>query len=351
MGQRRDFLKKSIAAGALGMLTPSLMGFDSTTIVQTLKPKRLRKGDTVGLIAPGFVITPEILDSASQVLRNLGLVPVHTHRILNKKGYFSNTDIARATDLNEMFANPNIDAILCARGGYGCTRILPLIDFDQIKLLPKILLGFSDVTALLNGIHQKTGLIGFHGPVGSTIDDPFSLKWVEKVLFEPRFPLTLENAVFEIPENAKALPEAFTAYTVTGGQATGKLVGGSLTLINAMIGTPYEIDFTNAIVLLEDVGEAPYRIDRMLTQLLQTPTFNKAAGIALGIFNDCDKKPDSVGFSLKEVIRDRLGPIGIPVAYGLSFGHIKHNQTLPIGIQAQLDANTGLITLLEKAVL
>lgn len=315
---------------------------------ETLLPKRLKKGDTIGLIAPGYAIERTILEEAKQTLKAMGFIPFHTDRILSNYGYFSNTDTERAQDLNEMFNNDNVDGILCARGGYGCTRIMHMINYENIQKKPKALIGFSDVTALLNGIHQQTGLITFHGPVGSTLNDPYSIGQLQRVVMHPENQQIIPNSILS-DDNIKSNPE-YDRYTITKGNATGKLVGGSLTLINALIGTPQEIDFTDALVCIEDVEEAPYRIDRMLTQLIAGPTFSKAKGIIFGVCAGCNTSTNPLSFSLKEVLLDRIKPLNIPAVYGMSFGHIKSNFTFPIGITAKLDADQMILELLQRPV-
>ena len=314
----------------------------------TIKPKALKKGDTIGLIAPGYAIKSEILVEAKETLEKMGFIPFHTNRLYGNHGYFSNTDTERVADLNEMFANKNVDGILCARGGYGCTRIMHLIDYELIRNNPKALIGFSDITALLNGIHQETGLITFHGPVGSTINDPYSIEQLQNVVMKSKAWSFIDNV--EITDQEEYNKPEYNRYCITPGVVSGKLAGGSLTLVNALIGTPHEIDFTDAIVFLEDIEEAPYRIDRMLTQLMHGKTFNKAAGFVFGVFKGCDSIPDPKSFTLKEVIMDRIKPLGIPAVYGMTFGHIENNFTLPIGIKAKLDTDKMTLHLLEKAV-
>lgn len=350
MKNRRDFFTNIFGVSALALFPISLNANDPKIVhdLITIKPKRLKKGDTIGLVAPGYAVKPEVLKKAKETLTNMGFVPYHTERILWNHGYFSNTDEERAADVNEMFANPEIDGILCARGGYGCTRIMSLIDYKSIQKNPKVLIGFSDITALANGIYKETGLITFHGPVGSTLDDEYSINQLQNVLVNPKENLLIENVILKDDELLRN-PE-FDRYTITPGKATGKLVGGSLTLINALIGTPHEIDFTGTIVFIEDVEESPYRIDRMLTQLIEGPTFKKAAGIVIGVCNGCDKPPKPGSFTLKEVILDRIKHLGIPAAYGMSFGHVKNNFTLPIGIKVTFDADSMTVKLLEKAV-
>lgn len=351
MKKRRQFFKTALGAG-VAALVPSTIFANPQQIKMPLiplKPKALKKGDTIGLIAPGYAIKPEVLVKAKETLEKMGFTPYHTDRIHGNYGYFSNTDAERVADLNEMFANKKVDGILCARGGYGCTRIMHLIDFELIRKNPKALIGFSDITALLNGIHQETGLVTFHGPVGSTINDPYSIEQLQNVVMKSKeLPPIINNVeITDLEEYSK--PE-YDRYCIKPGIVTGKLVGGSLTLVNALIGTPHEIDFTDAIVFLEDIEEAPYRIDRMLTQLMQGKTFNKAAGIALGVFKGCDSVPDPKSFTLKEVILDRIKPLNIPAVYGMTFGHIENKFTLPIGINAKLDTQKMTLQLLEKAV-
>lgn len=341
-------------AAALGLTATVLapqQNWAQTILTQNserILPKRLKKGDTIGLIAPGYSVKPNVLDDAKKALRAMGFKPYHTDRLIGNYGYFSNTDSERAKDLNEMFSNPEIDGILCARGGYGCTRILHLIDYDTIKRNAKVMIGFSDVTALLNGILKETGLIGFHGPVGSTLNDPYSMEQLRKVVMHPKNNLTIKNV--ELQDLTLKTDPEYERYTVTEGTATGKLVGGSLTLVNALIGTPHEIDFTDALVCLEDVEEAPYRIDRMLTQLIEGKTFTKAAGIIFGVCAGCNATTNSDSFSLKEVIMDRIQPLHIPAVYGMSFGHVENNFTFPIGINAKLNTQEMTLQLLEQAV-
>ena len=350
MANRRQFIGAALGSTVATLLPNLGIANNNFSVNPTIvKPKRLKKGDTIGLIAPGYAIQPSILEEAKKTLTSMGFKPYHTDRIIGNYGYLSNTDEERAKDVNEMFADPKIDGILCARGGYGCTRIMHMIDYECIKENPKTFIGFSDITALLNGIHQETGLITFHGPVGSTLNDPYSIKQLEKVIMFPTEQLEIQNNKILKPEFTTN-PE-YERYTITKGIATGKVVGGSLTLINALIGTPHEIDFTDAIVCIEDVEEAPYRIDRMLTQLIEGKTFKKAAGILFGVCAGCNESTNPISFTLKEVIIDRIRPLGIPAAYGMSFGHVENNFTFPIGISAKMDARKMSFQLLEKAVL
>ncbi|MEO1010883.1 MAG: LD-carboxypeptidase [Bacteroidota bacterium] len=349
MPNRRHFIGTALGA-SVSMLLPNAVVGQRPPILgeKRIFPKRLRKGDVVGLVAPGYAIKREILEEAKTTLRAMGLIPYHTNRVTTKHGYFSNTDVERAKDLNHMFSNPEVAGILCARGGYGCTRIMHMIDYENIKNNPKVLIGFSDITALLNGIYAETGLITFHGPVGSTLNDPYSIEQLKKTVMEPEERLLIKNADIR-DEKLLAHPE-YERYVITHGTAKGRLAGGSLTLINALIGTPHEIDFTDTLVCIEDVEEAPYRMDRMLTQLIAGKTFSKAAGILFGVSAGCHTSTNPDSFSLKEVIVDRLAPLKIPAVYGMSFGHIEQNFTFPVGITAKMDTEDMTLQLLERPV-
>lgn len=349
MQKRRQFIGSALGLSASILFPNRVLGHNRFIPDEDrIFPNRLKKGNVVGLIAPGYAIKPEILEEVKTVLGSMGFIPYHTERLLSKYGYFSNTDSERAKDLNEMFANPDVDGILCARGGYGCTRIMSMIDYQNIKRNPKVLIGFSDITALLNGIFKETGLITFHGPVGSTLNDPYSMRQLQQIVTGPQNRLVINNT--DITDEELKGTNEYERYTITEGSAVGRLVGGSLTLVNALIGTAQEIDFTNALVCLEDVEEAPYRIDRMLTQLIEGNTFAKAAGIIFGVCAGCNSSTNPDSFTLKEVIMDRIKPLGIPAVYGMSFGHIKHNFTFPIGIKAKLNAQKMTLELLESAV-
>ncbi|WP_127020017.1 S66 peptidase family protein [Flagellimonas beolgyonensis] len=347
--KRRTFIKSVAALGTASLIPGTSLAY-TLPLPKTplIKPKRLKKGDTIGLVAPGYAIKPEVLEKAKETLHQMGFKTYHTDRIVGNYGYFSNTDEERAKDVNEMFANPNINAILCARGGYGCTRILDRLDYETIAENPKILIGFSDITALIQALYKATGLVCFHGPVGSTIDDAYSQKYFKKVLMKGKENLKIKNA--KLADAAMLENTEYDRYTITSGACMGELVGGSLTLVNALVGTPHEIDFTDKLVFLEDVEEAPYRIDRMLTQLIEGPTFKKAKGILFGVCKGCDREKKPSNFTLKEVIMDRIAPLGIPAAYGLSFGHVPNNFTLPVGIQAIFNADKLTLELLEPAV-
>jgi muramoyltetrapeptide carboxypeptidase len=306
----------------------------------TIKPKALKKNDLIALVAPAGPISESKLAKAQENLLELGFRTSFTPRILNRKGYLAGNDLDRLDDLHQAFENPDVDVILCIRGGYGSARIIDQLDFQLIKRNPKIFIGYSDITALLNAIWQKTGLITFHGIVGTSAFTEYTRQQFLAV-FSPQHS---DNMII----TSKEEPVEF----LNSGKAKGRLVGGNLSIVNSLIGTGFGIDFTEKIVFLEDVGEAPYKIDRMLTQLLLSGKLDNAAGIVLGQFRGCDIDNKEItkenSLSLDEVFNDRLGHLKIPVIKDFSFGHISDQAIFPVGIEAEIDSSQNGIKLLES---
>ncbi len=345
--KRKEFIKKSAILSVLPVLGGKNSFISGSPLVRDSKkniPPRLKQNDVIGLIAPGSYITENQLHEAITNIEKLGFKTHYTENILKKSGYLAGNDHDRSYDVNYMFANKRVKGIVAIRGGYGCARILPMIDYNLIKRNPKILIGYSDITALLYGIYSQTGLVCFHGPVATSTFNDYSVNHLENILFHPRNNYTMRN----LPEDEGQIK------IISEGAAEGELVGGNLSIVVSLIGTKYDVVLKNKILFLEDVGEEPYRIDRMLTQLLQSKDLSEAAGIALGVFKNCEKKIKDPefhnSFSLLEVFEDRLSKLNIPVIYGLSFGHIENKFTLPFGVKARLDTNDPSLTLLEKAV-
>ncbi|MEN0003122.1 MAG: LD-carboxypeptidase [Bacteroidota bacterium] len=327
-------------------LAPALAFRNSAPLHKRRKPKRLQKGDTIGLITPGSSISDEGLQKAVTNIESLGFqVKLGTH-VRAERGYNAGTDAQRLSDLHQMFEDWQVAGIWCVRGGYGCTRLLPKVDFKLIKKNPKIFIGYSDITALHHAIFTQTGLICFHGPVGASDFNAYTVEQLKAVLVEGRAPFTISLAAAGVSEE----PVEAAAKTYIGGAAAGQLAGGNLSLLSAMQGTPFALDAKDKLLFLEEVGEKPYRVDRMLTQLRQSARLDKAAGFALGIFNDCEPDEDDRSLSLEETLKDRLQDLSKPTMYGLPFGHIQQMCTLPIGINARLDTNRKTLTLLESAV-
>jgi muramoyltetrapeptide carboxypeptidase len=348
--KRRNFIKTISTATVAASVLPVKAndGRILSTKKQT-KPPRLKKGDTIALVTPGSYITEQEKEESINNIRSLGFNVVYTDRLMQKTGYFSASDKDRAADLNEMFKRKDVQGIMCARGGYGCARILPYLDYDLIEENPKVLIGFSDVTALQYAIYKNCGLVTFHGPVSISTFSSFSIRNFDSVLVNPTFELDLINSTTGNNFN----PYGITV--ISEGKSEGELVGGNLSICVSLIGTEYDLDYADKIVFLEEFIEEPYRIDRMLTQMIQAGKFENAAGIALGVFKLCEPNKTNPAFqgsfSLMEVLTDRLGNLGIPVIYGLSFGHIADKFTLPFGGKAEMNTETKRIKLLEPSVL
>jgi muramoyltetrapeptide carboxypeptidase len=349
--QRRKFLT-TLSLSAMASFLPLSKVFSSDEKLQSrnfiIKPGKLNEGDTLGLIAPGSFISKEELEESIANLEGLGFKVKFNKSILDRNGYLAGTDSVRANDINTMFADKEVNGIICARGGYGCNRLLPFIDYDNIKNNPKVLCGYSDITSLISAIFTKTGLVSFHGPVGISTFNDFSVQYFKDVLMKSEPNVVLRSADEE-NENSD-----YDRYTIRSGVAEGILVGGNLSIITSLLGTPYDMNYDNKIIYLEEVGEEPYRVDRMLTELILAGKFKHAAGIAIGVFKNCEPRRKNASFSnsfsLKEVLFDRLFDLGIPVVYGLSFGHIANKFTLPTGVNAKLDVAEQTLTLLEQSV-
>lgn len=342
--QRRDFYKYlalGVGAWSMGARPTNL-----TPPKRRLLPKHLAKGQTVGLITPGSYIGDEGLEKAVTNLESLGLTVKLGQHIRAERGFTAGTDAERLSDIHSFFADPQVDAIWCARGGYGCGRLLPQLDYRLIRKNPKVLVGYSDITALHNAIYQKTGLVTFHGPVGSSDFTDYTREQVTKVLFDA----VANHSIPHAAANQENEDPVYRLRTLRSGTAQGVLLGGNLTLLASLAGTGFLPAIKNKILFLEDIGEKPYRIDRMLTTLRQAWPLEQAAGIALGIFADCEADEDDRSLSLAETLQDRLGDLGIPVVSGLSFGHISNQCTLPVGVEAELDAISGTLRLAGSGV-
>ena len=304
----------------------------------------LKENDKIGLITPAGYITKQKLDNAIQNVKNFSLEAFYYNSVLDKSGYLAGTDKNRANELHKMYADKSVKAILCVRGGYGTTRILDLLDYELIKNNPKPLIGYSDITALLFAVYKKTGLPGFHGIVGASNFSEYS-----KDNFKDIFLNTQNEITICQPKNNKD-----NSYIINPGKTEGILIGGNLSILTSLIGTKYDIDWKNKIIFIEEINEAPYKIDRMLTQLYQAGKFNDVRGIILGKFSKCDsedfdtKNEDS--FSLKEVILEKIRPLQIPAVYEFSFGHIKKQAIFPFGIKVQFDADKFQIRYKRKVL-
>ena len=316
-----------------------------------LRPRRLSPGQTVGLIAPSSAPNePEDIRFAIETLESLGFRVRPGAHLIDRNGYLAGADAVRAADLNAMFADDSIDAVWCLRGGYGASRLLPMLDYERMRQTPKALIGFSDITALHMAIHTQVGLVSFHGPVAWRAFTPYSLGDLRRVLCETTVPIRVgAPPPFEPREGHVGRENRVT--TLVPGKARGRLLGGNLCLMAHVTGTPYAPDLRGAILFLEDVDEPYYRIDRFLTQLWLSGSLDGVAGVAFGKFTRCQPSATFVqNRVLEDILAERCHALGVPAVAGLMIGHIDDQTTLPIGCLAELDADARTLTLLEAGV-
>lgn len=343
-----------MAAGALATASIAPARAVEAVVAQqpqtgVIKPKRLKKGDTVAIVAPSGITWDEFdLQLSIESLNVMGLGTKIFPHAMDRYGYLAGTDENRARDLMDAFQAPDVDAIFCLRGGWGAARILDYLDFDVIEANPKILIGYSDITALHAAIAAKTSMVSYLGPNAGSSWRTFEADVVKGLLFDGEkleYKSLTEN-------NGTLVPRINRPRTVVGGRAEGRLVGGNLTVFSSLVGTPYFPDLSGTILCLEDIGEKIYRVDRMLTQLALGGHFKNLKAVALGGFTDCgpDENEPYGGFLLGEVFEHHFAGLGIPVFRGAQFGHIKDNATLPLGALARVDADACTIKLLEAGV-
>ncbi|MDF5717170.1 MAG: LD-carboxypeptidase [Rhizonema sp. NSF051] len=314
-----------------------------------LKPKRLQPGSVVGIVSPaGAVFVREELEIVLDAVRGLGLEPRLAPHVLDRYGYLGGKDVERAGDINQFFKDSSVAAILPIRGGWGCSRMLPYLDYDRIRQNPKILVGFSDLTALILGLNAKTSLITFHGPNGLTGWKTTQTEYFRRVLFKGEA-VTFQN-IKDANDSDRLMQVKYRVRTITEGRAQGKLIGGNLSVFSAIVGSPYLPDLNGAILFLEDTHENIYRIDRMMTHLKIAGVFNRLAGFIFGQCTECLPDADYGSLTLEEVVWDHIKPLGIPAWSGAAIGHIETILTLPIGLNVEIDARQGTIRMLEPAV-
>jgi muramoyltetrapeptide carboxypeptidase len=321
-----------------------------TSVQKQLRPRALRSGDTVGLITPSsYVSDPDRLALAERTLKYFDLKPKFGKNVRQRNGYLGGSTTERLDDLHSMFADPAVNAVFAIRGGYGSAQLLDRIDYGLLRKNPKIFLGYSDITALHLAIQKRTGMVTFHGPVALSGFSEYTQKNFRRALFETAPLGSVTN-----PPEANPLRPAHTLRTIRPGKARGPLAGGNLTLISTTMGTPFEIETRDRILLLEDVDEQPYSIDRMLTQLRLAGKFEGVAGVIFGECNACRPRDYKPAFestlSLGEVLDEILGQLRVPVLSGLTFGHTDDQLTLPLGVMATLDADKGELVIEESGV-
>lgn len=331
---KRTFIK------ALGLSMASLPVSTSVPAIvhhyrPSTYPPTIDKGDTVGVITPSSpLLDDEGYAIADENFNALGLHPKWGKNVGKKYGYLAGKDEERLADLHDMFADPEIKAIVCLRGGSGAARLLDKLDYGLIARNPKIFLGYSDITAFHQAIHTQTGLVTFHGAVANS-------RWTAMVFDQFR------QLFF------KGQPPVYSANrrpvrTLTSGTAQGKLLGGNLTVLTGLAGSPYYPDFTGSILFLEDIGEEPYRIDRMFSQLALSGVLQRIKGFIFGRCSDCEATSPRNSLTLEQVLDNYIKPLGIPAYQGALIGHMDEQFILPVGAQVRMDADRGSITVVEN---
>lgn len=311
-------------------------------------PVRLGAGARVAIVAPsGPCLEQDDFTRAMELCRALGLEPVLGLHARDRMGYLAGSDADRLADLNATLRDPAIDAVWCIRGGYGMTRILDQVDFAALRKRPKAIIGYSDITALLNGALQEAGVVTFHGPTARNAMPEFSLRHFDEVLRNAEPAGRLERLP-QAPGVQSARENRIV--TLREGVAEGPLLGGNLSLLQCLIGTRFFPDLSGAILFLEDVGEALYRVDRMLAHLRSVGALSSLAGVLVGRFTEMKRETGDGAFGFDEVLEQYFGGLGIPVAFGFPVGHIDNQWTLPLGVRARLDATNGEVDLLDPAV-
>ena len=349
--ERRNFLR-NLGAGGLALslssfispagVVPSLPG------VQPLLPKRLKPGDTIGIISPSSAIfETEPYEIAVENFEAMGLKVKLGEFVNNRYGHLAGTDDERAKELNDMFKDPTIKAIIALRGGSGAARILDKIDYAAIANNPKIFIGYSDITALHLAIYTKTGLLTFHAPLAVSTWNNFSYPLFRKIIFDG------EKVLFKNPVekggNLTVIKNRIR--TIHPGNATGELLGGNLSVLTGIMGSSYFPEqWENKILYLEDVGEQIYAIDRMMSQLQLGGVFNKISGFVFGKCSDCKPGNGYGSFTLEEIIDYYIKPLKIPAYSGAMIGHIDDNSTIPNGLKVELNADKGTLQMLSPAV-
>jgi len=313
-----------------------------------VRPPRLAPGCRVALVAPaGPVLERDDLARAAALCAALGFEAVLAPHAGDRCGYLAGADQDRLDDLNAALRDPAIDAVWCIRGGYGVTRILDRVDFQPLVRRPKAILGFSDITALLAAVGRRAEVVAFHAPVARASMPAFSRRHFERVLCGAAAAGTLERMP---PAPDVLVPQEHRIVTLRGGLAEGRLAGGNLTLLQHLVGTPYFPDLDGAILVLEEVNEALYRVDRSLAHLRMVGALDRLAGVAIGRFTELTRHTGDGAFGLDEVLTHYFHPLGVPVALGFPIGHLDAQWTLPLGVRARLDADRGEVSILERAV-
>lgn len=348
---KRTFLKSlGLSIGALAMTDSPIHAQNEIAdpVQSLLKAKVLKPGDTIGIITPaGALSEEETITMTKEVLAHFGFRVKEGKYIRLRYGNLAGTDRERLHDLHSMFADKEVQGILCIRGGNGASRLLPQIDYEVIRKNPKVLLGYSDITALILAFYAKVGLVSFHGVVGSSTWSDYVAK-----LFKEQF-IDNKLAVYENPKKSagQIIQYKDRIQTITPGIAEGTILGGNLTLLSGLCGTPYLPSFKDAILFLEEIDEKSDRLDRMFCQLRNAGILSQIKGFIFGKCTNCGPSGGYGSLTLEQMLNDYIKPLGIPAYSGAMIGHISDQFLMPVGVRARMDASTGVIEYLEKSLL
>jgi muramoyltetrapeptide carboxypeptidase len=298
--------------------------------LKTIKSRCLKQGDTFGIVAPAGSFDRKRFDSGVRILHDMGFKTTVDERIFGRSGYLAGTDDQRAGQLEQMIDDDRVDAIICARGGFGCLRMLPHLDFEGAQRNAKPLVGFSDITALHQALFMQAGLVTFHGPTVTTLAHSDAASW--------------QSMLHAMTQPDPVRLDLSQANIVQEGVAHGMFLGGNLTTLSHLVGTPFMADLTGCLLLLEETGEKPYRIDRMLTHLRLAGCLDALAGLVMGTFNDCGAAAE-----IEALVLHHFGGDQIPIVSEVSIGHGRCNLTVPLGLPAELDTNKGVLIFSESA--
>lgn len=347
---KRDFIKSITLAAAALPLTGLAIPHPEKQILEKhgqLLAQKLKKGDTIGLITPAGVLDEEeSITIATEIFEALGFKVKEGEFIRSRYGHLAGTDQERISDIHSMFKDPEVKGIVCIRGGSGTSRLLDRLDYTMIAQHPKVLLGYSDITALIMALYAKTGLVSFHGAVGIS-------SWTNKLSkeFDEQF-INNKPALFKNPDDKGDRIVQYKERITTWhpGQAEGILLGGNMTVLTGLCGSPYLPDFKNAILFLEEVDEDTARVDRMFCQLKLSGILSEIKGFVFGKCTGCGPSGGYGSLTFEQLLKDYIQPLGIPAYSGAMIGHIADQFILPVGAKVKIDADKGTIELLQAAL-
>ncbi len=345
-------IQKLLAMFCLLALAATATAAQERIAMKMVKPPALKAGDTIALVAPAGVGDPKKVDAIEAGLAKLGLKIKRSANLTERYGYLGGTDEARAAGVMDAWRDPGVQGVFCITGGFGTTRMLDKLDYRFIRENPKVFTGFSDITGLHLAIQRQAGLVTFHSPTSeyalsaNAEERPLQARYLWGMVM----PGNAGGEPLALPDPVVYTDEGLTTKTLTirGGKARGQLTGGNLSLIQALMGTPWEIETKDRILFIEDVGEAPYRVDRMLSNLRLAGKLDSPAGVIFGQFSKCDPENPERSFTVDDLIAEYFAKRHYPVVSRFPSGHVIDNATLPLGVMAELDADARTLTLLES---